>query len=187
MNVADEFGLSKLKGISYYAMLLASDDTLRYKSDVFDSDSEDSDTDAETQDFEPSHTPSSTLTITTTLTPQQKACLLSGHYSLTHLWRRVTLNVPTFDKPPGCTYHAHGCLSTWRAVWGNVVRSEQTARYLSVDIIGRLRSVDAQLVADPDLQCSLTPACRRAAMESVRALCREVQDGLAGHFVDLTR
>lgn len=199
MEVADEFGLAKLKGVSYYMTLLECGDRLQWEATSLDGDSDDNEvsvfSDSDTDDTPtlgesppPSRASSARPPQSPpTLTPSQKARLLSGFFSLTNLWDRVRSTAPVFEKPTGCTYHAHGCLSTWRAIWFNTSRSEETLRYRSADVLGRLRSMEKQLTLDADLGCALTPTCRRAAIESVRRLCQRVEEGLAGHFEDMTR
>ena len=195
MDVADEFGLVKLKGVSYYVTLLECGDHLQWEVPSFSSDSEDEDGSITGDDGDATHSArfnpwqrrSRSPSPPPTLSAQQKARLLSGFFSLTNLWDRLRLSAPGFDKPPGCTYHAHGCLSTWRAIWQSTGKSDETLRYRSADVLGRLKSMESQLLRDTDLHCALTPTCRRAAMESVRILRQQVEDGLAEHFVDMTR
>ena len=194
MDVADEFGLVKLKGVSYYVTLLECGDRLQWDMPSFLSDSEDEDESIITDDGDTTQTarsPSSSRRSSPSpppaLSAQQKARLLSGFFSLTNLWDRLRLTAPGFDKPPGCTYHAHGCLSTWRTIWQTTSKSDETLKYRSADVLGRLKSMEAQLLRDADLHCALTPTCRRAAMESVRNLWQQVEDDLAEHFVDMTR
>lgn len=120
------------------------------------------------------------------LTSAQLTRLLSGFYSLVSLWDHLRLNPPTFPRPDGCTYHMHGCVTTFRTVWCDVARSEKTARYGSADVVGRLRCVEEQLRANTEMACALSPGCKREAMAAVKKRIKEVQEGLSTHFMDLT-
>lgn len=116
------------------------------------------------------------------LTREQKERLLAGHWSLTRLWERLRTTAPAFERPEGCTYHQHGCLSTWAQVWRDVGRSEATLRLETADVLGRLRAMELQLQAHADLSNALSPQCKRAALLAVKAAMAEVREGLAGHF-----
>ncbi|KAI0631961.1 hypothetical protein C8Q77DRAFT_1059613 [Trametes polyzona] len=116
------------------------------------------------------------------LTVEQKQRLLAGHWSLTRLWERLRASPPVLDRPDGCTYHKHGCVSTWTEVWRAVGKSEVTLRHESADVVGRLLAMERQLLVHPDLLCALTPQCKRAAELVVRATIAQVKEGLAGHF-----
>ena len=50
----------------------------------------------------------------------------------------------------------------------------------------KMKAMEEQLFMHADLSCALTPQCKRAALLALKASVREVQDGLAGHFTDLT-
>ena len=166
MAVADEYGLARLKGTSYYETLLLCDDALEYVYEPVDGG-------------ERGEPPA--------LSPAQRAGLLSGFFSLVRRWEALRATAPTFTKPDGCTYHAHGCLSTWQAVWKSTTKSDAMVHRRTVDVLGRLGAMADLLDADRDLRCALTPACRRAAMDSVRELLKREEDELACHFRDLTR
>ncbi|KAI0352584.1 hypothetical protein OH77DRAFT_1428282 [Trametes cingulata] len=120
------------------------------------------------------------------LTREQKQRLLSGHWSLTRLWERLRGAPPRFDRPEGCTYHQHGCLSTWAQVWREVGRSGTTLRLEAADVLGRLKVMQEQLSTHADLSNALSPQCKRAALLALKAAVTEVEEGLAGHFRDLT-
>lgn len=119
------------------------------------------------------------------LTREQKARLLAGHWSLTRLWERLRTTAPPFERPDGCTYHQHGCLSTWAQVWREVGRTEKTLRFEVADVLGRLGAMEEQLAMHADLSNALSPQCKRAALLALRATMTEVKEGLAGHFCDL--
>jgi hypothetical protein len=174
MAVADKHGLIKLQGVSYYVALLESGPNLELDSDTFGG--------PEPNDELPPDSPQPPLKLTST----QKARLLSGFFALINLWEQLRVTAPTFQRPDGCTYHAHGCLGTWQHAWSSIARSEVTARMSPADVVGRLKAMQDLLVADGDIAFALTPVCRRAAMASVRELVKKVQDELAAYFVDLT-
>ncbi|KAI0369370.1 hypothetical protein BV20DRAFT_946171 [Pilatotrama ljubarskyi] len=121
-----------------------------------------------------------------TLTREQKQRLLAGHWSLTRLWERLRTTTPRFERPEGCTYHQHGCLSTWVQVWREVGRAEVTLRHEAADVLGRLEAMERQLVVHADLSNALSPQCKRAALLALKTTVTEVKEGLAGHFRDLT-
>lgn len=211
MDTADEFGLTGLMGWAYYVALCdcgwrlecpdkwPADDSI--PSGYISSD--DHITPTENEDNTPPGTfiyRSSASSASHHLTrrrsrsqspspphflPHQKARLLSGFFSLTHFWER--LRAPSFEKPPGCTYHTHGCLATWRTVWTGAMRSEVTLAVPAPDVLRRLECVMSELERDADLYSALTPACRRAALQSARAMVGNVEQGLADHFRDMTR
>ena len=179
MSVADRYNLVKLQGISYYVALIESGPNFKLDSVIFDC--------IEVGDSSPLHLSSDLHPQKPfTLTASQNARLLSGFFSLIHLWERLRLNPPTFQRPDGCTYHAHGCLGTWQHTWRTVARSESVNKLPPADVVARLKAMQDVLVADGDIAFSLTPVCRRAAMGSLKELIRKVQNDLAGYFVDLT-
>lgn len=167
MDAADQFGLPGLKGISYYEALKRCDDALEYT-------------------FKPA-TAAVREEAHHAFSAAQKAGLLSGFFSLVRRWEVIRETAPSFVRPEGCTYHAHGCLSTWQAVWKSTTKSDAMVHRRTVDVVGRLRVMAELLEADRDLRCALTPACRRAAMDSVRELCEKEAAGLASHFENLAR
>ncbi len=191
MEVADRFALMNLKGVSYYVMLMECGERMEWDASKFKDDEDDeeeyADDHAESEGANSSKRSGSQLKSSSSLTAEQKSCLLSGAFSLANYWDRIRTRAPTFTRPEGCTYHAHGCLSTWNTIWQSTAKTEQTVKFRTMDVVGRLRSMEDQLALDADLQCALTPGCRRAAMLSLKRLVKDVQDGLAGHFVDLTR
>ena len=184
MAVADKFGLPKLAGVSYYITLLSCDQKLEWKADLFGSmasdfeDTPTSDT-GNQEDVPPRKLPE--------LTASQKIRLLSGFFSLVQLWNHLAVTAPTFGRPDGCTYHAHGCLTTWKSTWFNVARSAAMMTFSPADVVGRLKRMQEVMLADSEIACALTPSCRRAAMGCLKALIRSTKDELATHFVDLTR
>ncbi|KAI0670917.1 hypothetical protein C8Q78DRAFT_1032790 [Trametes maxima] len=119
------------------------------------------------------------------LTREQKQRLLSGHWSLCRLWERLRTTPPKFERPDGCTYHLHGCLSTWAHAWREVGSSEATLRLEGADVLGRLKTMEDQLLVHADVSVALSPQCKRAAMAALRATVSEVRAGLAAHFSDL--
>ncbi|KAI0648190.1 hypothetical protein C8Q79DRAFT_954211 [Trametes meyenii] len=119
------------------------------------------------------------------LTREQKQRLLSGHWSLCRLWERLRTTPPKFERPDGCTYHQHGCLSTWAQAWRDVGKSEATLRLQTVDVLGRLKAMEEQLFVHADVSVALSPQCKRAAMVALRTMVNEVKGGLAAHFSDL--
>lgn len=167
LAVAEKYELRGLLGVAYYVQLMDMEEG-------FEMDKVEEKDGATNEDG-------------ISLTPEQKIRLLSGHWSLTQLWERLRTSPPTFTRPDGCTYHQHGCLSTWTTVWATVGKSEQTLRFRTADVVTRLRSIEEQLCVHTDLQCALTPQCKRRALLAVKATIKEVQDGLADHFVDLAR
>ncbi|KIP10179.1 hypothetical protein PHLGIDRAFT_11426 [Phlebiopsis gigantea 11061_1 CR5-6] len=156
MAVADEYGLPRLKGISYYEALLSCDDSFEC---MFEPVSEGSERPA--------------------MAPAQKAGLLSGFFSLVRRWESLRATAPTFAKPDGCTYHAHGCLSTWQAVWKSTTKCDAMVHRRTADVLGHLGAMAYLLEADRDL--------RKAAVDSVRELWKREEEELAYHFRDLTR
>ncbi|KAI8994180.1 hypothetical protein BD414DRAFT_481654 [Trametes punicea] len=118
------------------------------------------------------------------LTREQKQRLLLGHWSLTRLWERLRTTPPTFERPDGCTYHQHGCVSTWTQVWREVGRTELVLRLPVVDVVGRLREMMALLRVNADLTCALSPQCKRAALLALSKIITEVKADLASHFSD---
>ncbi|GJE88459.1 BTB/POZ domain-containing protein [Phanerochaete sordida] len=165
MGVADEHGLARLAGVAYYETLLGCDGDLAY-----------------------TWAPPDENAPATTHTPalSQRVRLLRGFFALVRRWETLRGAPPPFARPEGCTYHAHGCLSTWAATWRAAARSDGLVHRPAADVLGRLRAMRELLDADRDLRLALTPACRRAAMESVHELCEREEDGLAVHFRDLT-
>ncbi|KAH9947432.1 hypothetical protein B0H21DRAFT_691983 [Amylocystis lapponica] len=165
LAIADRHGLPGLAGIAYYVQLMemGPNFAIAHADGVEDEAGE-----------------------AVVLSREQRLRLLSGHWSLVRLWEHVRTAPPKFQRPDGCTYHQQGCLSTWAAVWLEVGKSETTLRYSGADVVGRLRSMEEQLSMHVDLGSSLTPQCKRRALLALKATVKEVQDGLADHFADLT-
>lgn len=122
------------------------------------------------------------------LSAEQRIRLLSGYWSLTRLWKyELSRRAPNFAKPDGCTYHQHGCLSTWTMGWIDTAVSPAMFDYPPADVIGRLQRMESVLSGDPSLQTALTPQCLRRAMAAVKATIEKVRDSLPDHFVDLSK
>ena len=166
MDVADAYGLARLAGVAYYETLMACNDRLECA-------------------YEPLL--ASELGAPHAMSPAQRARLLSGFFALVRRSEQIRETPPAFTRPEGCTYHAHGCLSTWNAVWKAAAKSDATAHRPTADVLGRIRAMQELVEADRDLRLALTPACRRAAMESVNELYMKEEDNLAVYFEDLTR
>ncbi|EKM51574.1 uncharacterized protein PHACADRAFT_261791 [Phanerochaete carnosa HHB-10118-sp] len=165
MDVADQHGLARLRGVSYYETLIACNERLECAYEPLLA-----------ADGGERHT----------MTPPQRARLLSGFFSLVRRWEQIRETPPTFARPEGCTYHAHGCLSTWNSIWKTTTKNDLMVHRPAVDVLGRLRMMQELLEADSDLRLALTPSCRRAAMESVKELFMREEDNIAAHFQDLT-
>lgn len=173
--VADKHGIRNLRGVAYYVQLMEMGPAFDLATGTAEEDvslSEDLD-----EDPSGPHVPLTQVHITR---------LLSGFYSLVSLWDRLRQSPPKFPRPDGCTYHSHGCLATFQSVWSDAARAERTMRYSSADVVGRLRCMEEMMRADRDLCCALSPMCLREAMGAVKKTIKEVQDGLADRFVDLT-
>ncbi|KAI0087741.1 hypothetical protein BDY19DRAFT_892468 [Irpex rosettiformis] len=173
MPVADKYDLAQLQGVSYYVALLESGPNFELNVAEFEC----------MESGDSSHLPPQPPFA---LPAKQKARLLSGFFSLVNLWETLRINPPTFERPDGCTYHAHGCLGTWQHTWRTFARSEVVSKLRPADVIARLKAMQDVLAADGDIAFALTPVCRRAAMGSLKELIRKVQDDLAVYFVDLT-
>ncbi|KZT19975.1 hypothetical protein NEOLEDRAFT_1076570 [Neolentinus lepideus HHB14362 ss-1] len=127
------------------------------------------------------------LTADTTLSRDQRTRLLSGHWSLVKLWDRLRVTAPAFERSDGCTFHNHGCLKVWEDQWLEVGKYEKTLAYSSADVLGRLRCMRDHLMMTGEIVLRLTPQCRKAAVDSLWRTIKEVEDGLADHFNDLTQ
>ncbi|EPQ54673.1 hypothetical protein GLOTRDRAFT_130023 [Gloeophyllum trabeum ATCC 11539] len=121
------------------------------------------------------------------LSRDQRARLLSGHWSLVKLWDRLRVTAPAFERSDGCTFHNHGCLKVWEDQWLEAGKNEKTLSYGSADVLGRLRCIKEHLMMNGEIVLRLTPQCRKAAVESLWRTIKEVEDGLADHFNDLTQ
>ena len=180
LEIAERSGVKSLLGYAYYVQLLEMDE------DFSPGVVEDGKQYARSRIGAPASNEDARAGTPAVLSREQKQRLLSGHWSLTRLWERLWKVPPKFERPEGCTYHQHGCLQTWGTVWRSVGKAESTLRHASVDVLGRLKAMEEQLFMHADLSCALTPQCKRAALLALKASVREVQDGLAGHFTDLT-
>lgn len=167
LDVADRYGLARLRGVAYYETLVACNDRLECA-------------------YAPLLAAEGGGAAAHALGAPQRARLLSGFFALVRRWERLREAPPAFARPEGCTYHAHGCLSTWRAIWKAATQSDAMVHRPAVDVLGRLRAMQEILEADRDLRLALTPACRRAAMESVHELYMKEEDALPVYFEDLT-
>ncbi|CAL1713000.1 unnamed protein product [Somion occarium] len=175
VRVADTWGMKRLAGVAYYVLLVEMDGKIERTFSIDPSSSASSDEGTNEDDQTPPP-----------LSPVQIIRLLSGHMSLVSLWDQLRRSAPAFARPDGCVFHVHGCLSVWSSAWAEAARSDVTLnKYRSCDIVGRLKRMEEQLMGNTDLQCALTPGCRRKAMFAIRELVSSVTDGLAGHFVDV--
>lgn len=126
MSVADKFGLTKLAGVSYYVALLECGPQLQWSNATFgdiDQDMEEASSggssaggEADANEEKKAKTPPPQLNAA------QKVRLLSGFFSLVRYWEQVRSTPSSFARPAGCTYHAHGCLSTWHHTWISVAQ-----------------------------------------------------------------
>lgn len=164
IDVADQYSIARLQGVSYYLTLLQCEDDLSYPSFERRSEGED----------------------TSVFTPAQRAQLLSGSFLLVKRWDQIRTSVPTFTRSEGCTYHAHGCFSTWRTVWKATMSDDRIGRLPTVDLLRRMLAARELLEANHELRSALTPLCRSAAIDSVKDLYRREEEQLATYFRDLT-
>ncbi|KAI1793329.1 hypothetical protein LXA43DRAFT_238293 [Ganoderma leucocontextum] len=201
LEIADRSGIRRLQGYAYYVQLLEMGDS--FDAGVVEDGKQYSRSRLGTaatvtataiavagpngNGDRDNGTPSSARTGTpASLTCEQRQRLLSGHWSLSRLWDTLRTNPPKFQRPDGCTYHQQGCVSTWTQVWRDVGKSEGTLKHAPGDVLGRLRAMEEQLFMHADLSCALTPQCKRGALMALKATMKEVQEGLADHFADLT-
>lgn len=184
VHVSDKWGLKRLSGFAYYTLLL---ETAGRFNPAFTLGSPPSGNDSnEGTDNEP-QSPAGVSNDPPPLTQPQTVRLLVGHMSLINAWDQIRLNTPTFQRPEGCVFHVHGCLAAWSATWREVSRSEATLnKFRSCDILGRLKIMEDQIIGNTDLQCALTPTCRRRAVHAVTELRSNILMNLADHFKDLT-
>ncbi|KAL4250563.1 hypothetical protein ABKN59_002257 [Abortiporus biennis] len=288
--VGDKYGMKTLCGVAYYVLLICwdgsdlgvgggggggleeegglsqgqedEDEVLHSEHSDEEGEREDDEDDNEEQQHQPQpHSPPLKLT------PTQQLKLLKGHFNLIQLWdNSLSMNAPKFERPEGCTYHSHGCLSSWNSVWESVAMggngggsnrstisnthaglaammnlahhqhqqhqhqhafqggfaqppllhphhhvvappplqnplnpppppgainppapintntNPTNPRRKSCDVIGKLKSMEEQLIVNTDLQCALTPQCRRRALVSVKKLIGDVENGLSEVF-----
>ncbi|KAI0074046.1 hypothetical protein K474DRAFT_110096 [Panus rudis PR-1116 ss-1] len=166
INAADTWGLKKLGAMAYYSLLLESNDKI---SPTYSPPQG-----VSAEDEAPQPPP---------LSSSQIFRALSGHMSLVNLWETIRISPPTFARPEGCVFHSQGCVSAWSSAWAEAVRSELTlGRHKSCHVLGRLKVIEDQLTANTDLQCALTPACRKRAIAAVRELHAKVVNELPQHF-----
>ncbi|KDQ62746.1 hypothetical protein JAAARDRAFT_701708 [Jaapia argillacea MUCL 33604] len=156
LTFSDKYNLRSLQGVAYYVQLMES------------------------------RTTPGECHLDDTLSRDQRVRLLSGSWSLVNLWDVLRTTPPTFDRPDGCTYHQHGCLSVWNSQWLAAGKHEKTLKYRSSDVLGRLRCMQDILLANSDLGSLLTPQCRAAALKALVVLMEDIEERLADHFVDLT-
>lgn len=186
VSVADRWEMKRLRGVAYYVYLMEMGDDLSRVAQGLGSSrgvdgAEDDDLTSEdlTSPILASHSGPPPLT------PTQTTRLLLGHLSLTQLWdNQLHGHAPTIPIPsPGsCTYHQHGCIYTWVSAWRETARSTQTLDHQTNDVIGRVRSMEKQLVGNDGLIVALTPGCRRKALCAVREMVKRLEEGLGGHF-----
>ncbi|KAH8104639.1 hypothetical protein BXZ70DRAFT_1005153 [Cristinia sonorae] len=196
VSVADRWELKRLRGVAYYVCLMELGEELGRVAQGASSSSLDTDG-AERHDSPSSEESAmssrgSTLDDSPTagsrappLTPAQTSRLLLGHLSLTRLWDDdLHVHAPGIPAPsPGsCTYHQHGCIYSWVSSWREAARSPHTLKFKTYDVLGRVRSMEKQLVGSDGLIVALTPGCRRKALGAVRERVKNVEDGLGEHF-----
>ena len=131
-------------------------------------------------------TPAAQAGTPASLTPEQRQQLLSGHWSLSRLWDTLRTTPPKFQQQDGCTYHQQGCVTTWNVAWRDVGKSGRTQKHALGDVLGRLRAMEEQLFMHLELSRVLMPQCKRAALSALKETIRQLQEGLADHFMDLT-
>ena len=196
LSVADRWEMKRLRGVAYYVCLMEmGDDLIRVAQGTGTCD-----TDGTDRHEMPTDDSASALSVQTgishnsnfgmagappPLTSSQITRLLLGHLSLTHLWdNKLQIQAPGIPAPhPGsCTYHQHGCIYTWVTSWREAARSPVTLKYKTNDVVGRVRSMEKQLVGNDGLIVALTPGCRRKALVAVREMVKALEEGLGEHF-----
>lgn len=196
VSVADRWEMKRLRGVAYYVCLMEMGDELsrvaQGRSNSYES--EGSDRHDALSFMEDATSASGTHSSAShiigmggppPLTPSQTTRLLLGHLSLTHLWdSHLHIHAPSIPTPsPGsCTYHQHGCIYTWVSAWRDAARSPVTLKHKSNDVVGRVRSMEKQLVGNDGLIVALTPGCRRKALGAVREMVKGMEEGLGEHF-----
>ena len=186
LEIADRSGIRRLQGYAYYAQLLE-------MGDSFDAGvAEDG------KQYSRSRLGAATATAVTgqngngenstlaSLTREQKQRLLSGYWSLSWLWHTLRTEPPKFQRPDECTRHQEVCMAMLNKAWRDLMNSEATMQYAPGDVLSRLHTIYEKLLIDTDLTCMLTRQCRQSALKALNATIKEVREGLAVHFVNLT-
>lgn len=190
VSVADRWEMQRLRGVAYYVCLMEMGDTLCElaqgggQAAEHEDSEEESDT-ADTKARSNSETRRRHAGAGPSLTSAQTTRLLLGHLSLTHLWdSRLQVHAPAIPAPSAgaCTYHQHGCHFVWVNAWRDAARSAATVKHQTHDVMGRVRSMEKQLVGNEALIVALTPACRRKALYAVRETVRGLEESLGEHF-----
>ncbi|KAI1785492.1 hypothetical protein LXA43DRAFT_899785 [Ganoderma leucocontextum] len=185
LEIADRSGIRRLQGYSYYVQLFEMGDN--FDPCVVEDDSR-LDTAfavaSSNGNGDDSTSASARKGTSVSVTREQRERLLLGHWSLSRLWEKLRTNPPKFKQSEACTNHQQQCLSTWKQVWWDLGKSESTLKHPSWDVPGRLRAMQRQLFMTVDIQ--LTPQCYRGLTVALKATIKEVQEGLADHFVHLS-
>ncbi|TCD70158.1 hypothetical protein EIP91_004628 [Steccherinum ochraceum] len=194
VSVADRWSMKRLRGVAYYVCLMEMGEELsRVAQGEADAPVSADDT-ASVVSLAMHNTVASTSSHLyqaagagppPPLTPLQTTRLLLGHLSLAHLWdTQLHVHAPVIPPPmPGsCTYHQQGCIFTWTSAWRDAARSPLTLKCKTSDVMGRVRSMEKQLLASDELIVALTPGCRRRALCAVREKVKGLEDSLGEHF-----
>jgi len=162
LQVATRLGLTTLQGVIFYRELVDLERTTRDESKT------------------------SGLAFLSAISDEEtRIRLFTAYHSLVNLWDRIRTTPPppiVANNDHTCRTHSE-CLATWTNLWLAVASSDQTLKYASVDVLGRLKSMMIQLkkmtMEDGN---GLSLRCTLAALESIASARDDIVAGLIRHF-----
>ena len=161
LQVATRLGLTTLQGVIFYRELVDLERTTRDEK-----------------------TSASGLAFLSAISDEEtRMRLFTAYHSLVNLWDRIrTTPPPIVATDHTCRTHFE-CLATWTSLWLAVASSDQTLKYGSVDVLGRLKSMMIQLKKmTMENGNGMSLRCTLAAFESIASARDDIVAGLIGHF-----
>jgi hypothetical protein len=129
------------------------------------------------------------------LTRDQRIKLLSGFYSMSHLWPKIDLQPPTLIHDQNCIDATRKlCEQSWASLWKaiNVEMSSQAVILQSPDVLGKMMLAECVVKAlvkqDIPTQGLLDGMlhCTQAAVAAAGQKVKEMRENLVDFFVDVS-
>jgi hypothetical protein len=118
------------------------------------------------------------------LTAEHTLRILTGHWSLTQLWQRLTCKVAVLRRGPHAQCdeegHATECKAEWEEAWLEAAASRGVGAVHPSDVLGRLAALHVELgsvYAERSVQCGVNSA------SIVPNMMSQVDATLADHFL----
>jgi hypothetical protein len=161
--VADRHDIHALKGVAYYAQLMA---------------------------LQKSNSNELTFPAGVSLNRDQRVSLLAGYWSLVRMWERIRAT-PFQDSSP-CLIHGSSCAYALN-IWRGFTNGPTIAQFSLADVLGKLKALQSMLQNEiriravqlgPAAHLATSSACKAAVTFAAQKIPNDIQASLQDYFSD---